>query len=146
MCIEFLPYAFILHMFRKTYFNTSSLYINFCFYQKLFWYLLSKVRIFHLLCVLDSIHTHYTSNVFQISYFYIYTSFRKIIFSFQSLIFENIVLDLSFNSYTSKIVHMFVICVDFWSHIFGLQYIYMNLFCEIYGVLLEFIWVSKSKF
>ena len=74
----------------------------------------------------------------QISYFYICASFRENEFSFRSWLLKNTVFNLSFNSYTSKIVHIFVICVDFWSHIFGLQFIYMNLFL---WNLLKFNWV-----
>ena len=83
MYIEFHPYASMLHIFRKTYFDVSSSYVYFYFYQKnLFWYLLSKISIFHLLCVLNSIHAHHTSNVLQISCFCIYTSFGENEFPF----------------------------------------------------------------
>ena len=49
-------------------------------------------------------------------------------FHFKFLYLKNIVFGLNFNSYTLKMVHMFVVCVDFLAYIFGLQFIYMNLF------------------
>ena len=70
-------------MFRKTYFDVSSHVFKFYFYQNLFWYLLSKTRIYHLPYVLNSIHTHYASKVFKYLIFVFEQVLGKIRFSFE---------------------------------------------------------------
>ena len=67
---------------EKTYFDVYLVMcLKFYFYQNLAWDLLSKTKIYHLQCVLDSIHTLYASNVFQISnilFLYLYKFEEKI--------------------------------------------------------------------
>ena len=72
--------------------------------SNLFWYLLSKISIYHLLCVLDSIHTHYASNMFQ----YLVSIFEQVLkkfgFHLESLILKNTGFCLSLKLFTLKIV------------------------------------------
>jgi len=81
--------------------------------SKLILSLLSKTSIFYLLCVLNHFHTHYASNVFQYLVFIFEQVLEKKWFSCRSWFLENIDLHLCLNGFTSKIVHLFVICVDF---------------------------------
>ena len=89
MYIEFHPYTLMIHICIEKFILMDIVHVfKFCFYQNLFWFLLSKTSIYHLLCVLDSIHIHNALNVFQYLIFVFIQVYRKIRFSFQCLDFQ----------------------------------------------------------
>ena len=58
------------------------------------------------ICVLDSIYTHYASNIFQYLIFVFIQVYRQIDFHFKVGFLENAVFDLSLKFFTSKIVQI----------------------------------------
>ena len=100
--VGFHRYASILYMFRKTYFDVSSSWFQILFLSKLILGFISKIMIYHLQCLLDSIHTLYTSNVFKYHAFVFIQVLEKTNFHFKILSFEKYNFYLKLNFHSSK--------------------------------------------
>ena len=90
-------------------------------------YCQNEVYIIYYVYWILSIHTM-LQMYFNILFLYLYKFIEKSDFHFNVWILENMVFGFCLHFLITKIVQLFIICVNFLSHIFVLQSIYMNLF------------------
>ena len=128
MYIRFHLYTSMLHIFRKNYFDDSiscvwSLEINKTYFR----FYVKNIDIYFI-CVLNSIHTLYASNVFQYHIFVFMQVLEKMIFYFKIQVLKNTVFVINLIFISQKIVQIVCnMCLFLVTHICTSN-IYMNLF------------------